>query len=132
MRIAQPTWFDAERGVGCQFDRAADGAVRCLPGTTDAPEARVDSFYADSLCEGPAAELALFEDRCGSGREPTHVRRSTDGGFRVYSIGEPFRDVRYRVSGGFCSTVESFQRVYTIGPELSPGSFVSGAEEVEQ
>jgi len=133
VRVAQHDWYDGEREVACKFDLATDGALRCLPGTTDVPEARVTDVYADPKCEGAASQLALFEDRCATGAEPKYVRDTRSGSaVAVYAIGQPVADTRYVVSAGFCTSVSAPSRLYTIGPEVSAGSFVAGVDEVEE
>jgi hypothetical protein len=131
VRVAQPTWYDGELDVACRFDVSTDGALRCLPGTTDAPEARVVDVWSDPECTGPSSQLAEFEDRCETGAEPKYVRNTTTTAVTVHAIGQPVTGTRYVYSGGFCTTESAPARLYTIGPEVAPGSFVAGVEEIE-
>jgi hypothetical protein len=130
VRMQRPSWFDGELDVSCEFRPGGDGAQRCIPGTTLVPEAQIVSFYVDPLCEGATVDHAVFNDACGGGREPKYAVRSNSGGARVFAIGQAFTEPRYQWNGG-CSLPPATARLFTIGPEVPPDSFVAGSELVE-
>ncbi len=130
LRVDRPFWYDSARDVTCQFQLAADGISRCLPGRSDEPEAGITTFYTDPACKGGTVELASFADPCESGREPRFVVGNRGGGTRVFELGRAAEGPIYQWSGS-CTTVPATTRVHTVGEELPLDSFVSGSEQVE-
>lgn len=129
VRVDRPIWYDTEIDAVCDFRSAADGAIRCLPGPTQIPEAYATTFYSDSSCKVQTAEHAFFNDGCETGREPRYVVKYA-GGYRLFALGEPITEPRYWWEGG-CAQVPASTRLYSIGAEVALDSFVSGSEEVE-
>jgi len=129
VRLDQPIWFDTELATECQFQRAADGQLRCFPGSPTAPQARAAPFYTDAKCEGATVERAAFRDPCGGAATPRHVVVNR-GGMRLFEIGQQSRETLYEYNGG-CSSVPSTTSIYAIGAEVPVNSLVSGTEVVE-
>jgi len=130
LRVDRPFWYDSALDVMCQFQVAADGVSRCLPGQPDEPEAGITTFYSDPACKSSAVELASFADPCESGREPRFVVATRGGGLRAFELGRAVEGPVYQWSDS-CSNVPVTTRVHTVGEELPLDSFVSGSEAVE-
>lgn len=64
-------WFDAERGVDCEFLKAADGQTRCLP---VGPSVQAGKLFSDSACTTP---VIRWEPE-GSEPRPEFARSSSD------------------------------------------------------
>lgn len=130
IRARLPEWFDTELGVTCSFRLTADGAMRCVPGGTEAPQASVRTYYGDTDCGG-GVELATYTEPCDGAPTPTFVVRNPGNGLRVFRLGQPATGALFEDQGGFCGQVSSSAHIFTIGAEVPLNSLVSGSEAPE-
>lgn len=113
-------WRDVAMGVNCDFARATDGAMRCLPVAQTARP----GFYSDVWCSSPAAVLPCppgevvrmpAGSACGTGTETdaVDVRHVSGAAAKVYSVVD-----------GNCTEVHPEGAAYSLGPVVSPVEFV--------
>jgi hypothetical protein len=123
-------WRDTELDLDCNFQLAADGAMRCLPVT--------DTFQIGNTNFGDAACTIPVATRSGcAGQEPRHILRYPDqtcpaGGFRVFQAGTKYTAVYVR-TGGSCVAVTPSPTItyYAVGAELPPSTFQAATSAVE-
>lgn len=119
----QPTlfWQDTQRGEECLFQRAADGAFRCLP--TGA--AVTGSFWNNSGCTVPVVAVS---SACSVAPPPAYAfsTAACGSGPTVHAVGSSIGSTAYVGTPGSCfqSTNPAFT-FYTVGAEVPLGSFVS-------
>jgi hypothetical protein len=130
VRARLPEWFDTELGATCAFRLTADGAMRCVPGGGEAPQAHVRTYYRDTECGG-AVELATYDEPCDGAPVPTFVVRNPGNGLRVFRLGQSATETLYEDQSGFCGQVSSTANIFTIGNEVPLNSLVGGSEAPE-
>ena len=125
-------WYDAMLKLQCNFAKAADGQIRCLP------RAAAVAFYSDSGCLWP---VAVSAKGCAV---PAHISEMivssscTGSGSRTLSMGAKYNGSSAFVKGadGACSdspgmfTFYAGLDMYSAGAEVPPSLFVSAVEKI--
>jgi len=145
----RPLWRDTELDVTCEFQPAADGIERCLPGPVGREELgpanpfRVSSqglvvtLFADlgpdAGCNGASGSYVIYQD--GGCDAETTVRYAIDREqspqptFRVFRAGKQVTQALRYMPG--CKLVPPGIQVHELGPEVALSEFVAGVEEIE-
>jgi hypothetical protein len=137
-KTADSRWWiafvDTEFGLNCSFTTAADGILRCLPGTLGSPlryfadEACTDAVYTPAprpwSVEG-SSEVIVDAEQVACGETPK---------LRVFELGEPLgaQLPLYVADEAGCSSAPAFTASATYfraGPELEPEMFVEGQSD---
>ncbi|WP_437714962.1 hypothetical protein WMF45_00235 [Sorangium sp. So ce448] len=117
-------WFDSERGENCQFIKAADGQLRCLP---TEHRASAGSYYSDEACTRPLVVSAYqCEARYGISFDATC---DNDVRMRVFALGQRISPaVIYIETADACreSTPNPSLAYYEVTGEIDPAAFVAG------
>jgi hypothetical protein len=111
-------WFDSELGTQCNFLRARDGQMRCLPSPL--------AMFADTACAMPVWRTVGCEPT------PRYVTAFVPGPASVvYALGEPYTGLVRNTGLGICrdTYVRSDSRgsYYATGTEIPPERFVAVA-----
>ncbi len=122
------SWRDSPRNEDCQFMRASDGKLRCLPN-----QYAWAQYFADSACTKPVATTLTS---CGA--PPyliTYVSNGcADGGrYSLYKRGAQVATVYYGAPGACQQTpIETGKTAWVVdGAEIPPSSFVEATEVVD-
>jgi hypothetical protein len=127
-------WWDTDLNEQCSFQRAADGTVRCLPGTGSflLPHLYTDDQCREPMAVGPAEAcdqpsyvMHTSFDHCERTSESYRVR----GPFPGSDLPPLWR----LLPDGSCvrATIEPGMAYVDYGEPLDPGQFVEGVEVVE-
>lgn len=129
VRWSDPTYYDRQFEMNCQFFPAPDGTHRCIP-------AGAATFYssgpfADSDCVQPLANhtTCALAPRFAT----TLDGASCEYSYRVFAIGAEHEGAIYSKGGASCfeSTRSAGATYYRVGRELEPNEFVSGEFTME-
>lgn len=122
-------WHDSERNEDCGFTRAADGKIRCVPGSS--AQVIVAGNYADAGCTQPVVRVTApcataptyasnyVSENCGSSLQLVEVGAPLA---TVYS-GSPANCVVYNIPEGWT--------FYEVGSEVPPSSFAEATAVIE-
>jgi hypothetical protein len=121
-------WYDQQRAENCEFQRDAEGALRCLPtATTD------DVYFADAACTDRVATVGEQKADYALVREGTQCTM----GVRVYALAgvvETPGSLFQQSSRGECVAAASVPASGTfrvLGAEVPLTEFVAGRQGVE-
>jgi hypothetical protein len=124
-------FYDTQLKADCFFGLAADGATRCIPGTT----VPLLGYYTDPGCTQP-----LLATTAGCG-QPTYATKTdttactTGATVHAFSVGAPFSGTSvYFLSGTTCtgpSPTTSGVAYFSVGGEVTPASLVAGTLQTE-
>lgn len=118
-------WFDSELNTECSWSTAADGSRRCLPNGLTA------TYYSDAAC---TALLAL-QDPCGAKQFAVVLDTAAACGARRHIFplaAQAFPVNVWTKSGNSCfGVVTPDGELFSVGPEIGSGEFVSEAIEIE-
>jgi hypothetical protein len=120
-------WYDQEREENCEFQRDAEGALRCLP--TDATD---DVYFADAACTTRVAMVSEQKADYAVQREGNQCAM----GVRVYSLAgaiEVPAGIFRHTSHGKCvaASVPATGEFRAVGAEVPLAEFVAGRQGVE-
>lgn len=125
-------WYDSQRQEDCYFTVAADGKERCLP-TTSVASAGV--FFADAACSTP---VPYWYANCSVKYVLTYGANmclAVSGAAHIYDLGAPVNPpVLYTKSGNSCVSAGApnpSYSYYSMGPEVSPSSFVASTVQID-
>jgi hypothetical protein len=125
-------WHDGELDVDCEFDLAADGEYRCLPGL-DALVGRGEFSSPDCAA---SSELGSVFNSLACGQKPSYAAFG-DGcpaRWQILQLGPVFRgDTIYRLQGGECvaDVPDEAMTYYELGEEVEPTRFVAAERSLE-
>jgi hypothetical protein len=125
------TWHDTARNEDCAFMAAADGTVRCLPGT---PYISAYSYFLDSSCTQPliAVGTSCAPPKTALIQPVTNSACAAAGtGFRVYSVGSQYSGPQYLLDGQSCGAVNTSAYDFYGATEVPLSSFVQATVQVE-
>jgi len=117
-------WWDRTHGQYCDFGRASDGSLRCLP-TARLP-AELMSYFADPACTRPV----FFEDSPVTRPLVVEERTSCGSVLRAHAPGEAVAVVYHSTTAG-CTGPLSEAGARELGLELDAGAFVLGTRSTE-
>jgi len=126
-------WHDSMLNVDCGFVPASDGTTRCMPAYPGA--ALVELYFSDSGCtqalalgtKGCAAPLYAFQSQAGMGSA------CVTGFDRIFQLGAAYTGALYTGSPASCVTIPSptTYSLYSLGPEVSPSTFVAATLQTD-
>lgn len=117
------SFVDVAHDVPCDFAKAADGAIRCLP--RDAARLGGNGF-GDAACTSPRASgEACGASKFGASKEGTPV---CDPRQTIRQLGAPTAGPRYLKNGTMCMTFGTLgTSEYPIGGEVGAATFPAAA-----
>ena len=122
-------WWDSERRESCQFRRATDGKLRCLPERGSIRWTGEVTHHADAACTTP---LTLTQPAFCPPHRYVEWRPSASCSSNPASLatfGEPVASgaAIYTRSGAGCATTAADGSYAPIGPEVPPAAFVEAS-----
>lgn len=134
---ADPWFVDTDRGISCTAEAFADGAVRCVPGSTPGIlRGGASEVFADDACTRPITRV--YASPCASYAPREAVVYTADAcgvttASSVHLLGAPFAgDAVYWWKDGACA-VSPYPVTghFEIGAEVDPSVFASIDEGIE-
>ncbi len=119
-------WYDTQNQIACEFRKATDGLLRCLPTTGNASQ----TLYTDALCSDSIRVATLPAGGCGDA--PKFFQELLlNGGRRRILAAElvPSGTLYAGIAGGPCSVFEN--DTYKPSFEVSASSFPTGEITVD-